>query len=288
MAVRTAYARRGVAHITVPNDLQVADANADPWRHVAPASYPRTAPVYLTPPRQPGGDELRSLADFLNEGDKIAILAGAGALHVREELLAAAQALDAPIVKTLSGKAAVPDDSRFTTGGIGLLGTTPSESLMDEVDTLFMVGTNFPYTKHLPSKVRAAQIEADPARAGARIPTTLPLTGDAKVTLRALLPLLRKRQETQLVDKCASEMGKWRTKMAALEDAERSPIAPQYLMSVIDDLVDVNVNPDEPPLPGKVEYEQAKNFAKAFLRGQPHKATIATTLYQGKIEQLKS
>ena len=81
-----------------------------------------------------------------------------------------ADAVGAPIVKTLSGKACVPDDSPYTTGGIGLLGTKPTEELMEEIDTLFLVGTNFPYTKHLPApgKVRVAQIEADPARAGAR------------------------------------------------------------------------------------------------------------------------
>jgi pyruvate dehydrogenase (quinone)/pyruvate oxidase len=136
----------------------------------------------------PSPQDLQRLADFLNEGRKIAILAGAGALHAREELLAVAAALGAPIVKTLPGKAAVPDDSPYTTGGIGLLGTKPSEELMDEIDTLFLVGTNFPYTKHLPTGVRAAQIEADPARAGARIATELPVVGDAKQALQGLLP----------------------------------------------------------------------------------------------------
>jgi pyruvate dehydrogenase (quinone) len=137
LAIRTAYARRGVAHITVPNDIQVADADADPWQHVAPASPPKTAPVYLEQPGTPSAEELRRLADYLNAGNKIAILAGAGALHAREELLATAEALGAPIVKTLPGKATVPDDSPYTTGGIGLLGTKPSEDLMDEIDTLF-------------------------------------------------------------------------------------------------------------------------------------------------------
>jgi pyruvate dehydrogenase (quinone) len=131
IAIRTAYARRGVAHLTLPNDLQVADADADPWQHVAPASSPHTAPVYIQPYGRPSDADLQRLADFLEEGRKIAILAGAGALHAREELLTLAETLGAPIVKTLPGKATVPDDSRFTTGGIGLLGTKPSEDLMD-------------------------------------------------------------------------------------------------------------------------------------------------------------
>jgi len=444
-AIRAAYARRGVAHLTVPNDLQVADAGADPWQHVAPARPPATAPVMLPAPGRPREEDLQAIASLLADGGKTAILAGAGALHAREELLAVAEALAAPVVKTLPGKAVIPDDSEYTTGGIGLLGTRPSEELMDEIDTLLMVGTNFPYTKHLPEpgKVRVAQIEADPARAGARIATDVPVVGDAKEALAALLPLLKRRSDTSFLESCQQRMGKWREQMAALEDADRRPIAPQYVVGVLDELasddailtcdsgtiatwaarhwtirggrqfylsgnlatmapglpyavaiqhafpgrqviayvgdggfamlmaefltaiqhglpvkvvinnnnslgqilweqmvlgypehgvrypepfadfasfatangalgikvddpgsvrdavgealadhrpalIDVNVNPDEPPLPGKVEYEQAKKFAQAFLRGQQRKATIATTLFRDKIDQLRS
>ena len=176
---------------------------------------------------------MQRLADFLNEGDKIAILAGAGALHAREELLILAETLAAPIVKTLPGKATVPDDSPYTTGGIGLLGTKPSEELMEEIDTLFMVGTNFPYTKHLPAKARVAQIEADPARAGARVATEVPVVGDAREGLRGLLPLLKRRSDTAFLNKYQKQMDSWRKKMASLENPERDPIAPQYLMSVV-------------------------------------------------------
>ena len=235
IAIRTAYARRGVAHLTVPNDIQVADADADPWQHVAPAAPPKTAAIYLPPPGKPNDADLQRLADFLNDGDKIAILAGAGALHAREELLALAETLAAPIVKTLPGKATVPDDSPYTTGGIGLLGTKPSEDLMDEIDTLFMVGTNFPYTKHLPSGARVAQIEADPARAGARIATEVPVVGDAREALRGLLPLLKQRSDTSLLNKYQKEMDTWRKNMTALENADREPIAPEYLMSAVNE-----------------------------------------------------
>ena len=445
MAVRTAYARRGVTHITIPNDIQVADANADPWQHVAPARLPQTSPVLLGASGRPKQEDLQRIAEMLNEGRKVAILAGAGALHARDELLEVAARLAAPIVKTLSGKAAVPDDSPYTTGGIGLLGTRPSENLMEEIDTLFMVGTNFPYTKHLPpaGKVRVAQIEADPARAGARLATELPVIGDAREALIALLPLLKRQGDTTFLAKCQQGMTRWRQQMTDMEAADRDPIAPQYVVGVLDELaaddavltcdsgtiatwaarhwtvrgdrgfylsgnlatmapglpyaigiqhafpgrqviayvgdggfamlmaefltavqhqlpvkvvinnnnslgqilweqmvlgypehgvrypepfvnyatfaeangglgikvespadvrgaieralahdgpalMDVNVNPDEPPLPGKVEYQQARKFAEAFLKGQPRKATIATTLFKDKIQQLRS
>jgi pyruvate dehydrogenase (quinone)/pyruvate oxidase len=445
IAIRTAYARRGVAHITVPNDIQVADADADPWQHVAPARSPKTLPVMLSAPGLPAEDDIRKIADLLADSGKIAILAGAGALHARQEVLELAEVLKAPVVKTLSGKAVVPDDSPYTTGGIGLLGTRPSASLMEEIDTLFMIGTNFPYTKHLPEpgKVKVVQIEADPMRAGARMPTEVPVVGDARLTLRALLPMLKPRKDTSFLEKCQSAMEQWRKQMAAEQDETRDPIAPQFVVGVLDELaandailtcdsgtiatwaarnwtirddrkfylsgnlatmapglpyaigiqhafpgrqvigyvgdggfsmlmaefltaiqhklpikivinnnnslgqilweqmvlgypehgvrypmpyvdyaafvsangglgikvtapgevreaisaalahpgpalVDVNVNPDEPPLPGKVEYQQAKKFAEAFLRGQPRRATIATTLFKDKIEQLKA
>ncbi len=116
---------------------------------------------------------------MLNEGERIAVLAGAGALHARDEVLTVADRLGAPVIKTLAGKAVIPDDSEYAVGGIGLLGTRPGEDLVEDCDTLFMIGTNFPYTQHLPQpgKVRVVQIEADPTRAGVRMPTEVPVIG---------------------------------------------------------------------------------------------------------------
>src|SRR5215467_89652 len=195
IAMRAAYSRRGVAHLTIPNDIQVADAGDNPWPSVAPANAPTTAPVYLAPAVRPRDEDLRTAADLLTSGQKVAILAGIGARGAGPLLERVADALDAPIIKTLSGKLVLPDDSPYVTGGIGLLGTAPSEELIEDVDTLLMVGTNFPYTKHLPApgKVAVVQIEIDPTRIGNRLPTDVPLVGDAKATLEALLPLLTPR-----------------------------------------------------------------------------------------------
>ena len=140
-------------------------------------------------------------------------------MGARAELLEVAELLASPIVKTLPGKAAVPDDHPLTTGGIGLLGTRPSEEAMEAADTLFMVGTNFPYTKHLPpaDQVRTVQIEVDPIRAGNRMPTEVPLIGDAAPTLRALLPLLRPQGRPRLAGEGASGHAR-----LASEDVARS------------------------------------------------------------------
>ena len=230
IAIRTALARRGVAHLSFPNDLQVADANEDPYQHVAPAWPPATAPIYLPPPGRARTEDLESAARVLNEGEKIAILAGAGALHARDEVLTVADRLAAPVIKTLPGKAVIPDDSEYAVGGIGLLGTRPGEEVADDCDTLFMIGTNFPYTQHLPQpgKVRVVQIDADPARAGVRMPVEVPVIGDAKESLQALIPLLSRKRDRGHLEKYQKEMARWRSDMKDLESPRRHPIAPQY------------------------------------------------------------
>jgi pyruvate dehydrogenase (quinone) len=443
VAARSALARRGVAHLTMPNDLQLADADAELVGTVGPVRAPTTAAEFLPASGVPREADVIAAADALNEGDKVAILAGVGSLHARELLEEAATKLDAPVIKTLPGKAALPDDSPLTTGGLGLLGTRPSEELIEEIDTLLMVGTNFPYTKHLPdpAKTTVVQIEADPIRAGVRIPTSVPLIADARAGLEALLPYLRPRTGALLED-FQARMAEWREQMETLENPERHPIAPQYVAGLLDKLatddailtcdsgtvatwaarhfdirgdrqfylssnlatmacglpyalaiqhtfpgrqviayvgdggfamlmaelltaarydlpikvvvnnnqslgqilweqivlgypehgvrfgeprsdfsawarscglfgakvtepgelegalrealassgpalVDVDVDPDEPPMPPKVEYEQAKKFAMSFAKGQPRRTAIATTLIKDRMQKLR-
>jgi pyruvate dehydrogenase (quinone)/pyruvate oxidase len=445
LAIRTAYARRGVAHLSLPNDVQIAEAGENPWPSVAPAIDPTTAPIYLCPPVRPSDRDLDRAAEVLNAGEKVAILAGIGARGCGPLIAQLADRLGAPVIKTLSGKMVLADDSPFTTGGIGLLGTAPSAELVDDIDTLLMLGTNFPYTKHLPAPgtVKVVQVEIDPVRAGNRLPTDVPLVGDVAATVEALLPRLAYQTGRDHLRGYQERMADWREKMGALESADRDPIAPQFVVSRLDRLaaddavmtcdsgtiatwaarhwqirgsrefylsgnlasmapglpyaiaiqyaqperqviayvgdggfamlmaefhtacryrlpikvvinnnnslgqilweqmvlgypehgvrfgeplpdyagwaraagghgvhvakaedlegalsealavdgpavVDVAVDPNEPPMPGKVTYEQAKKFATAFLKGQPHQAAIATTLFKDRIQQLKA
>jgi pyruvate dehydrogenase (quinone)/pyruvate oxidase len=443
LAIRHALSRRGVAHLTIPTDIQVADAGANPWEATAPAVIKPTAPIFIEAPGVPDSHYLQQAADVLNAGSRVVMLIGAGALHARDDVRRVADLLGSPIIKTLPGKAAVPDRDPFVLGGIGLLGTLPSEEAMEGCDTLFMVGTNFPYTKHLPDsgKCKVVQIEVDPVRAGNRLATDVPLVGDAAKTLAALAPLLERKADRDFLESAQKSMKDWREKMAALESIDGDPIQPQHLMHVIDQLaadnailssdsgtiatwaarhfdirgdrsfylsgnlasmapglpyanaaqiafpgrqciafvgdgglamlmaefatacryrlpvkvivnnngslgqilweqlvlgypefgirfenrlnfapwaeacgglgirvdksdeleaalkrafafegpaiVDVSVNPDEPPMPAKVTHEQAKGFVKAFLAGQPRRATIASTLFRDKISELK-
>jgi pyruvate dehydrogenase (quinone)/pyruvate oxidase len=239
-AVKTSLAHRTVSHLTFPNDVQIADADAMPFSGPAPARTPSTAPVFPAMPLVPPQEDVRRAAAVLGEGRAVVMLVGAGAIGAGDEVLEAAELLGSPVVKSLSGKAAVPDRHPLVIGGVGLLGTRPSADAMESCDTLFMVGTNFPYTKHLPEpgKARVVQIDADPVRAGNRLPTEVALVGDAATTLRALIPLLRRTTDRGFLEQAQKNMEAWRSDMEALEDPDRDPIQPQYLMRVIDRLAD--------------------------------------------------
>src|SRR5258706_908553 len=183
LACRTALSYQGVPHITFPVALQDLEVSRKHSKRNVPH---HTSDVEARGARLPADDELRRAAEILNAGKKVVILAGRGALGATDALEQVAELLAAPIVKALLGKAAVPDDSPYTTGGIGLLGTLPSQKAMEEGDTLLMVGTSFPYLEYLPNnkKVRGVQIDRDPARIGLRFPVEAGLVGDAKATLR--------------------------------------------------------------------------------------------------------
>jgi pyruvate dehydrogenase (quinone) len=224
--------------LTFPNDIQVAPVSEDPYQHVGPGGAPASLPTLSLPQLPAAEADLVRAAEVLNAGSKVAILVGIGARHARAEVLAVAEALGAPIVKSLSGKMVIPDDHPLTTGGLGLLGTKPSEEVMEGCDTLLMVGTSFPYSTHLPSpgKVRVVQIDADPSLVGMRLPTEAPVVADSKLALAALLSMLSPKADRSFLEKQQKGMATWREKMAALHDGTRDPIAPQYLMSVVDDL----------------------------------------------------
>lgn len=179
----------------------------------------------------PAEEDVARAAEVLNSGKKIVILAGRGALHATDELIATAEKLGAPIIKALLGKACVPDDSPYTTGGIGLLGTTPSQEAIEDCDTLFMVGTSFPYIEFLPkpSQARGVQIDLDPARIGLRYPVEVGLAGDTKRTLQKLLPLLKQNKNRSFLEDAQKETAKWWELMEERGTREDKPMKPQVV-----------------------------------------------------------
>ncbi|HXQ58151.1 MAG TPA: thiamine pyrophosphate-binding protein, partial [Actinomycetes bacterium] len=232
-----ALARGTVSHITFPPGLEETAVEISPWMLTTPTGTPPTAPLFTAGPGVPPSADLRRAAEVLNEGARVALLVGAGGLEAREELLAVADMVAGPVVKSLPGKAAVPDDHPFTTGCIGVLGTRPSEEALEGADTLLLVGTSFPWAANVPdpARVRAIQIETDPARLGASgAATEVTLLGDAAETLGTLLPLLSRKTDREFLEQAQAGMAAWRRRLDELEDQTRDPIQPQYLMRVVD------------------------------------------------------
>jgi pyruvate dehydrogenase (quinone) len=229
LACRTAIAYRGVAHITFPVDLQEAELK-EKQRSKRNVSH-HTSDVQAQSARLPNRADLDRAAEILNAGKKVAILVGRGALNATDELEQAAELLAAPIVKALLGKAAVPDDSPYTTGGIGLLGTKPSQEALEDCDTLLMVGTSFPYIEFMPKpdQARGIQIELDPKRIGLRYPVEVGLVGDSRSTLGELIPLLKRKDDRSFLQAAQAAMKDWWQVMEKRHTRQDKPMKPQVV-----------------------------------------------------------
>jgi pyruvate dehydrogenase (quinone) len=229
LACRTALSRRGVAHVNFPVDMQSMSVSKG---HRSERNIPNhEASVYARRAGMPAQEDLKRAAQILNEGKKVAILAGRGALRATDELIAVAEKLGAPIIKALLGKACVPDDSPFTTGGIGLLGTKPSHEAIKDCDTLFMIGSSFPYMEFLPKPgdARGVQIDIDPARIGLRYPMEVGLVGDCGNTLQELLPLLERKEERKFLETAQKGMKEWWELMKERGTRPDKPMKPQVV-----------------------------------------------------------
>lgn len=229
LAIRTAITQRGVAHVTIPIDTQMMEVKSSQRSERNVAHHSNA--VYAIAGNKPIEGDLQAAANVLNAGKRIAILAGAGALEATDELLAIAELLGAPIVKPLLGKGVVPDDSPYTTGGIGLLGTAPSQDVMENCDTLLMVGTSYPYMEYLPKPgdCKCVQIDANPQRISLRYPAEVGLVGDSKKTLRALLPLLKRNEYRRFLEQAQSGMKDWNKIIESEGTDPASPMKPQVV-----------------------------------------------------------
>lgn len=229
LACRAALSARGVAHIAFPVDFQEDEVSK---RDASKRGRQyQTSDVWAAPARLPDEVDLRRAAEVLNAGHEVVILAGRGALNATDQLESAAETLGAPIVKALLGKAAVPDDSPYTTGGIGLLGTKPSQDAIENCDTLLMVGTGFPYIEFYPKPgaARAVQIDLDAARIGLRYPVEVGLVGDSRRTLERLLPLLERNENREFLAEAQIGMRDWWKLMEERGTRGDTPMKPQVL-----------------------------------------------------------
>ncbi len=227
-AMRIAIAERTVTCIIMPKDVQDLDAVKKP-PHVHNSVH--TSIGYSAPYIVPKQDALQKAADILNAGKKVAFLVGAGAKHATHEIIEVADLLGCGVTKALLGKQAVPDTLPFVTGGLGLLGTTPSWNVMMNCDTLLMVGSDFPYAEFLPKEgqARGIQIDIDGRMLGIRYPMELNLVGDSKQSLRALIPLLQRKTDRSWREKIESDIRDWWKVVEARAKESANPINPEYV-----------------------------------------------------------
>ena len=237
-AIRTSLGRHTVTHITIPKDIQEWKSSDDHRSNMNVKAHSKNiyAPSFPHPPHH----LLDRAAELINQGSKVAILAGRGALGCREELTELADTIAAPVIKALLGKAAIPDDSPFSLGGLGLLGTAPSQDAMEECDTLVIVGSSFPYLDFYPKpdQARCVQIDLDSTRMGLRYPTEVGLVGDSKTVLKDLLPRLKRKTERKFLETSQKRMAKWNELMQERGTRQDIPMKPQVVTYNLNKLLD--------------------------------------------------
>jgi pyruvate dehydrogenase (quinone) len=270
-AHRIALAERDVTCLIVPNDLAEEPAVDDPPREHGSV---HSSPGYTRPKIVPRDEQLKAAAKILNEGEKVAMLVGAGALHATDEVIEVAEKLGAGVAKALLGKAALPDDLPYVTGSIGLLGTKPSWTLMNSCDTLLMVGSSFPYSEWLPKpgQARGIQIDIKGTMLNIRYPMELGLVGDAKDTLQELLPLLNHKSDRSWREQLEGEIQEWWRLLEERAMQEADPINPQRLFWELNKYLppDAIISSDSG--------SAANWYARDVKLGRGHMASLSGTL----------
>jgi len=238
LACRTALTTPGLAHLAISTDTQQKKLSED--KRSQKSGQLTGAATFLPRKDAPAKEELASAADLLNSSNKIMILAGRGAIGASEELEAVAEKLGAPVAKALLGKAVLPDDSPYTTGGVGRLGTMPSNELMKSCDLLLILGSNMPYLEYYPEPgtVKAIQIDNDSTRIGLRYPVQLGLHGDMKRSLQELLPMLDHHSDRSFLQTAQEKMKEWNAVLDKMETDQSAPVKPELLASTVGKLID--------------------------------------------------
>jgi pyruvate dehydrogenase (quinone) len=237
-AIRSALGRRTVSHITIPKDIQEWKISDDQRSSMNIQHH--SANIFARSYPHPPNQLMDRAAEIINAGAKTVILAGRGALGCGKEITELADIAAAPVIKPLLGKAVIPDDSPFSLGGIGLLGTAPSQDAMEECDTLVIVGSSFPYLDFYPKpgKAKCVQIDLDGTRIGLRYPAELGLVGDSKTVLQDLLPRLKRKAERSFLEGSQKKMEKWNELLKERGTRPDLPMKPQVVTYNLNKLLD--------------------------------------------------
>jgi pyruvate dehydrogenase (quinone) len=228
-AIKVAMGRRTVTHITIPKDIQEWDAS-DNGRSKANIPH-HSGDLYAPPAPLPSEELLREAADLMNGCSRVCVLAGRGALSARNQVLELAERVAGPVIKPLLGKGVVPDDSPYTTGGLGLLGTAPSVEAMHSCDGLIVLGSSFPYMEFYPKpgQAKCVQVDLDPGRIGLRYPPEVGIVGDCRQVLDALLPRIQRKSDRSFLTKAQEGMKKCRELMDERGTRTDKPMKPQVV-----------------------------------------------------------
>jgi pyruvate dehydrogenase (quinone) len=233
-AFRVAQTTRSVTCVIIPNDVQEEPYEEPPRTHGAVySSVDGSQQSRVIPPAR----EIRRAAEILNGGERPAILIGQGAAGAADEVIEVAELLGAGVAKALNGRAALPDDLPFVTGPIGLLGSIPSHEMMTGCDTFLMIGSSFPYSEWLPEpgQARGIEIDIDGRLIGMRYPMEVNLVGDARDTLRELIPQLQRKEDRSWRQQIESNIERWWRiqEEQAMQDAD--PVNPLRVFHELSD-----------------------------------------------------
>lgn len=228
-AIRTAYAKKGVAVLTIPDDISSKKIKQEVHKNAA---------LYTEPEYVPKKAELEKVAHLLEKAEKPVILAGKGAKGASEELKQFAEKIAAPVIVTLPGKGVIPDEHPHCLGNLGMIGTKPAYEAMNDTDLLIMIGTSFPYTEFLPEKANAIQLDIAPENIGRRYPVDVGIAGDARMSLLWLHENMLKTDKRTFLQECQEKMEKWWEHIKHDEEETTGPIKPQQVIPALQEVVD--------------------------------------------------
>jgi pyruvate oxidase len=228
-AIRTAYARKGVAVLTIPDDIPRFEVGKE-----ARLTSSFTAQQEILPLKE----DLQQAKELLNAAERPVILAGRGTQGIRETLLGFAEKIAAPIVLTLPGKGAIPDKHPYCLGGLGLIGTKAAYEAMQDTDLLLMIGTSFPFTGFLPDHAKTIQIDIDPYQIGKRYPVDVGLAGEAGLTIVWLMENVRENESREFLEACQETMQNWWSRLEKQEEVDSVPIKPQRVIRALQEVAE--------------------------------------------------
>ncbi|MBG9771328.1 pyruvate oxidase [Bacillus vallismortis] len=225
-AIRAAYSKKGVAVLSVSDDLFAEKIKREPVY---------TSPVYIEGNLEPKKEQLVTCAQYINNAKKPIILAGQGMKKAKRELLEFADKAAAPIVVTLPAKGVVPDKHPHFLGNLGQIGTKPAYEAMEECDLLIMLGTSFPYRDYLPDDTPAIQLDSDPAKIGKRYPVTAGLVCDSALGLRELTEYIERKEDRRFLEACTEHMQHWWNEIEKDETEAETPLKPQQVVARLEE-----------------------------------------------------